>query len=144
MHGDDEVSIIHILFYRLKFDLRMKSSRLRMRSSRVRMRSSRVRMRSSRVRMRSSRVRMRSSRVRMRSSRVRMRSSRVRTRSSRVRIRSSRVVRAPGCQSQSRNSPGFEPSVLRHNGIREAADEAVLNNVHQIGFISYSHLPDSN
>jgi hypothetical protein len=29
-----------------------------------------------------------------------------------------------------RNSPGFKTSILRHNGIWGAADEAVLNNVH--------------
>ncbi len=46
-------------------------------------------------------------------------------------MRSSRVVRASGCQGQSRNSPGFDPSILRHNGILGAADEAVLNNVHE-------------
>ncbi len=45
-------------------------------------------------------------------------------------IRCSRVVRASGCQCQSHNSPGFDPSVLRHSGIWGAADEAVLNNVH--------------
>ncbi len=47
------------------------------------------------------------------------------TRSSRV-----VVVRASGCQCQSRNSPKFDPSILRHSGIWGAADEAVLNNVH--------------
>ncbi len=44
-------------------------------------------------------------------------------------MRSSRMVRASGCQCQSRNSPGFDPSVLRHSGISGAADETVLNNV---------------
>jgi hypothetical protein len=34
------------------------------------------------------------------------------------------VVRVSDCQYQSRKSPGFDPS-----GIREAADEAVLNTV---------------
>ncbi len=43
---------------------------------------------------------------------------------------SSRVVRASGCQCHSRNSPGFNPSILRHSEIWGAADEAVLNNVH--------------
>jgi hypothetical protein len=28
---------------------------------------------------------------------------------------------------QSRNSPGFDPNILRHSGIWGAADEAVLN-----------------
>ncbi len=28
-------------------------------------------------------------------------------------------------------SPGLESSILRHSGIRGAADEAVLNNVHK-------------
>jgi hypothetical protein len=45
-------------------------------------------------------------------------------------MRSSRVGRASYCQCQSRNSPGFDPSILRHNEIRGAADEAVSNNVH--------------
>ncbi len=43
----------------------------------------------------------------------------------------SRVVRASGCQCQSRNSPGFVPSIIRHSGIWGAADEAVLSNVHK-------------
>ncbi len=30
-----------------------------------------------------------------------------------------------------RNSPGFDPSILRHSGIWRAADEAVWNNVHK-------------
>ncbi len=33
------------------------------------------------------------------------------------RMRSSRVVTVPGCQCQSRNTPGFDPSVLRHSEI---------------------------
>ncbi len=37
---------------------------------------------------------------------------------------------ASSCQSQSCNSSGFDPSILRHSGIWGAADEAVLNNVH--------------
>jgi hypothetical protein len=45
-------------------------------------------------------------------------------------MRSSRVVRAYDCQCQSRNSPGFDPSILRHNGIWGAADEAMLNKAH--------------
>jgi hypothetical protein len=36
-----------------------------------------------------------------------------------------------GCQCQSRNSPGFDPSILRHSGIRGVADEAALKNVHK-------------
>ncbi len=44
-----------------------------------------------------------------------------------ARMRSSRVVRACGRQSRSRNSPGFDPSILRHSGISGAADEAMLN-----------------
>ncbi len=36
------------------------------------------------------------------------------------------------CQwRQCRNSPGFDPSILRHSGIWGAADEAVLNCVHE-------------
>jgi hypothetical protein len=89
-------------------------------------------MRSSRVLwMRSSRVLwMRSSQVLwMRSSRVlRMRSSRV------LWMRSSLMVRASGCQCQSRNSPGLDPiassSPLTQWNLR-AADEAVLNNAHK-------------
>jgi hypothetical protein len=41
-------------------------------------------------------------------------------------MRSGLVVRASDC----RNSPGFDPSILRHRGILRAADEAVLKNVH--------------
>ncbi len=63
----------------------------------------------------------------MRSSRVWMRSSRVWMRSSRGWMRSSRAVRASGCQCQSRNSPEFDPRILRYSGIWGAADEAVLN-----------------
>ncbi len=44
-------------------------------------------------------------------------------------IKSSLVVRASDCQCRSRNSPGFDPSFLRHSGIWGAADEAVLNTV---------------
>ncbi len=43
----------------------------------------------------------------------------------------SRAVRASGCQCQSCNSPGFDPSILRHSGICGAADEAVLSNVYK-------------
>ncbi len=45
-------------------------------------------------------------------------------------MRFSRVVRASDCQCRSRNSPGFDPSILRHSGVWGAADEAVLNTVH--------------
>ncbi len=45
-------------------------------------------------------------------------------------MRSSRVVTASGCQYQCRNSPGFDTSILRHSGISGAADESVLNIVH--------------
>ncbi len=42
-------------------------------------------------------------------------------------MRSSRVVRASSdYQCQSRNCPGFDPSILRHNGIWGPADETVL------------------
>ncbi len=44
-------------------------------------------------------------------------------------MRSSRVVTESGCQCQSRNRPGFIPSILRHSGIWGWADEAVLINV---------------
>jgi hypothetical protein len=43
-------------------------------------------------------------------------------------MRSSQVVRASGCQCQ---IPGFDLIILRHSAIWEAADEAVLNNVHK-------------
>ncbi len=46
-------------------------------------------------------------------------------------IRSSRVVRASGFQCNSRNSPGFGPSILRHSGIWVAEDVAGLNKVHK-------------
>jgi hypothetical protein len=44
-------------------------------------------------------------------------------------LRSYRVVRAFNCQCQSRISPAFDPSILRHSGICGVADEAVFNNV---------------
>ncbi len=47
-------------------------------------------------------------------------------------MRSSRMVRAPDCQCHAKycnNSPGFDPSILRHSGIRGVADEAVLNKI---------------
>jgi hypothetical protein len=46
-------------------------------------------------------------------------------------MRSSRAVRASDSQCRSRNCPGFDPSILRHSGIRGAADEAVLNIAHK-------------
>ncbi len=46
-------------------------------------------------------------------------------------MRSSRVVRASDSQFRSRNCPGFDPSILRYNGIWGAADEAVLNIAHK-------------
>ncbi len=46
-------------------------------------------------------------------------------------MRSSRMDRASDRQCQSRNSPGFIPSIHRHNGFWGAADEPVLKNVHK-------------
>ncbi len=43
-------------------------------------------------------------------------------------MRSSHVVTASGCQG---NNSGFDPSIFRHKGFCDAADEAVLNNVHE-------------
>ncbi len=60
---------------------------------------------------------MRSRRVWIRPSRGRMRSNRVWTRSKLFWMRSGRVVRESDCQCQSRNSPGFDPSILWHSGI---------------------------
>ncbi len=51
-------------------------------------------------------------------------------------MKSSLVVRASDCQCRSRNSPQFNPSILRHGGIWGAAEEAVLNTVHKITKIS--------
>ncbi len=45
-------------------------------------------------------------------------------------MRFSRVVRASNSHCRSRNCPGFDPSVHRHSGIWWAADETVLNTVH--------------
>ncbi len=42
---------------------------------------------------------------------------------------SSWVVRASDCQCRSHNSPGFNPSILRHSGIWGAANETVLDKV---------------
>ncbi len=56
---------------------------------------------------------------------------------------------ASACQCQSRTSPGFDPSVLRHSDIWGAAEETVLNkydklrNRQQINFLTghiYSYL----
>jgi hypothetical protein len=86
---------------------------------------------SCRMLMRSSQVWMRSNRLCMRSSRVWMSCRRGWMRSSRVWLNSIRVVRVSGCQFQRRNSPGIDLSILRHNGIWEAADAiAVLKKVH--------------
>jgi hypothetical protein len=43
-------------------------------------------------------------------------------------MRSNQVVGVSDCQChcQSRSSPGFNPRILRHSGIRVAADDAVL------------------
>ena len=40
------------------------------------------------------------------------------------------LFRVPDCQFRSRNSPWFDPSILRHRGIWRAADKTVLNKVH--------------
>ncbi len=59
-----------------------------------------------------------------------MKSSRLWMRSSRVQwMRSSRVVRATGCQCQSRNSLGFDHSIIRQSEIGGAADDAMLKKV---------------
>jgi hypothetical protein len=44
-------------------------------------------------------------------------------------MRSGRVVRASNFQCQRCNSPGLDPSILRHSRILGAAHEAVLNKV---------------
>jgi hypothetical protein len=44
-------------------------------------------------------------------------------------MRSSRLVRASDCQCRSRNSPGFDPSILRHSRSGGATNETVLNKV---------------
>jgi hypothetical protein len=46
-------------------------------------------------------------------------------------MRYSLVHRAFDCQCRSRNSRGFDPSILPHIGIWGSADEAVLNTVHR-------------
>ncbi len=54
-------------------------------------------------------------------------------------MRPSRVVRASDCQCRSRNSPGFDPGIIRHSGMRGAEDEAVLNKVLKIPFLIMKH-----
>ncbi len=39
------------------------------------------------------------------------------------------IIKLQDCQYKSRNSPEFDPSILRHSGILEVAREAVLNKV---------------
>ncbi len=46
-------------------------------------------------------------------------------------MRFSQMVGASDRQFKSHNSPGFDPSILRHSGIWGAADEAVQNKIHQ-------------
>jgi hypothetical protein len=41
-----------------------------------------------------------------------------------------RIIKLQDCQYKSRNSPEFDPSILRHSGIWGVAGEAVLNIVH--------------
>jgi len=53
-------------------------------------------------------------------------------RSSLLWMRSSLVVRASGCPCKLSNGPGFKSSIRWHSGIWGAADEAVLNTVHEI------------
>jgi hypothetical protein len=94
------------------------------------MRSSRVWMKSSRGWMRSSREWMRSSRGWMRPSRLWMRSNRmVDDIEPSLWMRSSGMFRTPDSQCWSYNCPGFDTSILRHSGIWEVANEAVLNKV---------------
>jgi hypothetical protein len=57
----------------------------------------------------------------MKSSRVWMRSIWVWMRSSQVWMRCSQVVKATDCQCQSRNNPGFKPSIFQPSGIWGAA-----------------------
>jgi len=59
-------------------------------------------------------------------------------------MRSSRVVRVSDCQCQSRNSPGFDPSILLHSGVWGAADKTVLNTVHRKKLQKISLLKVSN
>jgi hypothetical protein len=53
-------------------------------------------------------------------------------------MRSSQVTIASDSQCRSHNCPGFNPSILRHSGIRGAADEAVLNIIHKKKFLKKS------
>jgi hypothetical protein len=39
------------------------------------------------------------------------------------------MVRASDCQCNNCHDPGFDPSIRRHSGILEAADEAMLNTI---------------
>jgi hypothetical protein len=55
-------------------------------------------------------------------------------------MRFSRVVRASDSQCRSRNCPGFDLSILRHSGIRGAADDTVLNTVHKKTYTAESSL----
>ncbi len=41
------------------------------------------------------------------------------------------LVRASDSQCQSRNCPGYDPSILRHSRFWGAADETVLNTIHK-------------
>ncbi len=48
-------------------------------------------------------------------------------------LRPSRVIERltpSDCQCQSRNNPGFDPSILRHNRIWRVADKAMFDKVH--------------
>jgi hypothetical protein len=46
-----------------------------------------------------------------------------------LRMRFSLRVKASGCQCNSCNGPGFDPSLRRHSGIWGAADLLVMNTV---------------
>ncbi len=84
----------------------------------------------SRLCMRSGLLWVRSGLLWMRSRRLWMRSGRLWNRSGWLWMRSGRVIRLSDCcQCQSGNSPGFNPSILRHGGICRAADKEVLNKV---------------
>jgi hypothetical protein len=54
---------------------------------------------------------------------------------------SSRVFRASDCQCRNRNSPGLNPSIIRHIEILGAVDEAVLNKVHTKKYIQEEARP---
>ncbi len=55
--------------------------------------------------------------------------------------RFSRVVRVADCQCQNRQSPGFDPSILRHSGIGRAADETGLKSTLKINKKIHLHWP---